>query len=78
MELDKVGKLKEAVAQNLYFQIKAVLSTISNFGEKRFLRKFRCSEVKVPTKDCSKLKDEEVEDLISNVLTTNLQSETGI
>ena len=78
MELDKEGKLKEEVNQHLYFQIKAVLSTISKFGEKRFLKKFRCSEIKVPRKNCSELKNEEVEDLISNVITTNMQSETGI
>ena len=64
--------MKDEVKRDLYYQIKAVLSSISKFGEADFLRNLRESKLKIPRKDCSELKDNEIEELITNIIRTNL------
>ena len=76
--MDKAGKLKDEVSRHVYFQIKAVLCSISKFGEKRFLRKLRGSKVKIVRKDCAELEDDKIEDLIRKVINTNLDPDSGI
>ena len=51
---------------------------INQFGEKRFLRNLRTSKLKIPKKDCTDLKNEEVDELVENLMNLNNHPETGV
>ena len=61
-----------------YYMTKAVLNDIRKFGKNKFLELFQESKVAIPKKNCTELKDEEIEKLIQNLIATNLNEETGI
>ena len=76
--MERAGKLKRAVNLSTYFKIKAVLIEIDQFGKSRFL-KFLCeSKLNIPTRDCSNVEDEDLDELIVNVIKNNLHEETGV
>ena len=64
--------------ESRFFKTKVVLNEIRNFGTKKFLKLFQDSKVIIPTRNCTELKDEEIEKLIIEVIKKNLHPETGI
>ena len=42
------------------------------------MRKLRSSKLKIPERDCRKLKNEEIDELIENVINLNSHHETGV
>ena len=78
MKLEKAGKLKLAVSQSRYYKMKAVLSEITAFGKRRFLKLFSESKVVIPKRDCQNIKDEDIETLLKDVMNMNLHEDTGI
>ena len=77
MKLEKAGKLKIVVSQSRYYKIKAVLSEITAFGKRRFLKLFSESKVVILKRDCQNIKDEDIEALLKDVMNKNLHEDTG-
>ena len=61
-----------------YFKIRSVLIDINKFCKRKFLSNLRKSKLKIPQKDCSKLRSAEVEELIDNVISSNQHPVSGV
>ena len=78
MKLDKNGSMKKSGELSRHYKIKAVLTDIKNFGKTRFFRLFREGKIAIPVRDCSKVKDEDLDNMLDEVLRVNFDEDAGI
>ena len=78
IKLERTGKLKKILDLPRYYKTKAILSDVNKFGRERFFKLLRESKIQIPERDCSNIKVEELDKLLSEVLVKNTDNETGV
>ena len=61
-----------------YYKIKSAIEEIIEFGASKFFKLLSESELKIPVKDCSEVEESELNNLLRDVVDTNLHHETGL